>query len=191
MGEKARQRRSVPVPITRPCPSAGVFTVLLNFAETIATYNMSNTTMQKCSWRLCSNPGKLRCTRCRDATPQRTYCSAKCQKEASRSLSFLFITSNQLKWNRRTGCTTRGIAGSKSVSPDSLIYPSRFAYTFNLTLVGSSNPIIKRTFDVPCWFTFRQLHGGKTIWILTCLHLVKGHWDQRQWTRTKTGKRGS
>ena len=38
------------------------------------------------------------------------------------------------------------------------IYLSRFAYTFNLTLVGSSDPIIKRTFDVPCRFTFRQLH---------------------------------
>lgn len=35
---------------------------------------------------------------------------------------------------------------------------TRKAYTFELTLVGSSNPVIKRTFDVPVWFTFRQLH---------------------------------
>ncbi|KAF8649267.1 hypothetical protein AX16_005919 [Volvariella volvacea WC 439] len=27
-----------------------------------------------------------------------------------------------------------------------------------MTLVKSSNPVIKRTFDVPSWFTFRQLH---------------------------------
>ncbi|KZP24118.1 hypothetical protein FIBSPDRAFT_951426 [Athelia psychrophila] len=32
------------------------------------------------------------------------------------------------------------------------------AYTFALTLVDSSDPVISRTFDVPSWFTFRQLH---------------------------------
>lgn len=34
----------------------------------------------------------------------------------------------------------------------------RTAYTFELTLVGSSDPVIERTFDVPAWYTFKQLH---------------------------------
>lgn len=32
------------------------------------------------------------------------------------------------------------------------------AYTFKLTLLGTSDPVITRVFDVPAWFTFRQLH---------------------------------
>lgn len=31
-------------------------------------------------------------------------------------------------------------------------------YTFELKLLGSSNPAITRVFDVPSWYTFRQLH---------------------------------
>jgi hypothetical protein len=43
------------------------------------------------------------------------------------------------------------------------------AYTFELTLVDSSNPVITRTFDVPSWFTFKELH-----W---CIQYGMGPWD--------------
>ena len=45
----------------------------------------------------------------------------------------------------------------------------RDAYTFDLTLVGTSSPVIKRTFDVPAWYTFRQLHYT--------LQYAMGPWD--------------
>ncbi|KAF9549273.1 hypothetical protein CPC08DRAFT_715475 [Agrocybe pediades] len=37
-------------------------------------------------------------------------------------------------------------------------YCGKKAYTFNMTLVGSSNPVITRSFDVPSWYTFQELH---------------------------------
>ena len=40
----------------------------------------------------------------------------------------------------------------------SLFLAERDAYTFELILLGTSNPVVKRTFDVPAWYTFRQLH---------------------------------
>ncbi|KZP18783.1 hypothetical protein FIBSPDRAFT_744914 [Athelia psychrophila] len=48
------------------------------------------------------------------------------------------------------------------------------AYTFELTLIGSSDPVISRTFDVPSWFTFRQMHYTLQYtmgpWMQTHLH---------------------
>ncbi|KAF8960415.1 MM3350-like domain-containing protein [Flammula alnicola] len=32
------------------------------------------------------------------------------------------------------------------------------AYIFDLTLVDSSSPVINRTFEIPSWYTFEQLH---------------------------------
>ncbi|KIM83647.1 hypothetical protein PILCRDRAFT_69185 [Piloderma croceum F 1598] len=53
-------------------------------------------------------------------------------------------------------------------------YCSKKAYTFELTLLGSSNPDIKRVFDIPAWFTFRQLHYtiqyAMGLWNCTHLH---------------------
>lgn len=50
----------------------------------------------------------------------------------------------------------------------------RMAYTFELTLLDSSDPIITRVFDVPAWFSFRQLHYtiqyAMGPWQLTHLH---------------------
>lgn len=46
-----------------------------------------------------------------------------------------------------------------SVTRRSYIRPEvRYVYTFDLTLVGSTNPVIKRAFDVPSRYTFEMLH---------------------------------
>ncbi|KIM38029.1 hypothetical protein M413DRAFT_250023 [Hebeloma cylindrosporum] len=91
---------------------------------------------RRCSWMLCSNQGKLRCSGCRDAEPQTVYCGEGCQKR-------------DWKYHKK--------------------YCGRDAYTFDLTLLGTSNPVIKRTFDVPAWYTFRQLHYT--------LQYAMGPWD--------------
>ncbi|CAA7268630.1 unnamed protein product [Cyclocybe aegerita] len=60
------------------------FNFLLNHHHPLLLSYSSNmpepNTKERCSWLVCDKPGKLRCTRCRDATPQTLYCSAKCQK---------------------------------------------------------------------------------------------------------------
>lgn len=35
---------------------------------------------------------------------------------------------------------------------------NRKVYTFNIELLGSTNPVIKRTVDVPSWYTFQYFH---------------------------------
>ncbi|TRM59456.1 hypothetical protein BD626DRAFT_155108 [Schizophyllum amplum] len=37
-------------------------------------------------------------------------------------------------------------------------YCGKKVYTFKIKLLGSKDPVIKRTVDVPAWFTFQELH---------------------------------
>ncbi|KAF9458393.1 hypothetical protein BDZ94DRAFT_1173732 [Collybia nuda] len=66
---------------------------------------------------------------------------------------------------RCTGCAGAepetlycGVECQKTDWPSHKKYCGKMAYTFEMKLIGSSNPVITRVFDVPSWYTFQQLH---------------------------------